>query len=201
MSRATRSRFRPIAAFDGLIVWSLALLLAGPARAEDLGARPQAAANPVPDETLARGRELFSRGWMPNDPRSHGGDGLGPVYNERSCLGCHNQGGAGGGAAADKNIEIVSPSDSGSPGNGAFYSFGMSFGSAGFQYRFVNNASPTPRPRPLNLADLAQIHAGFREAPSVILHRFGPDADYRAWRESIPGQHRAIFLQTSQRNS
>ena len=30
---------------------------------------------------------------MKNDPRSHGGDGLGPVFNGQSCVGCHNLGG------------------------------------------------------------------------------------------------------------
>jgi CxxC motif-containing protein (DUF1111 family) len=34
----------------------------------------------------------------------------------------------------------------------------------------------------------------------VVLHRFGPDADYRAWRERVPGPHGAIFIRSSQRN-
>jgi CxxC motif-containing protein (DUF1111 family) len=162
-------------------------------------AAPIVAAEPVSAETLALGRELFTRAWVPHDGRSHGGDGLGPVYNERSCLGCHHQGGPGGAATGDKNIEIVSPGGDLFPAIGAFYTFGMSFGGAGFQYRFASNAKPV-QPPPPNAADLAQIHAGFRDAPSVVLHRYGPDADYRAWREKIPGQHGAIFLRSSQRN-
>jgi CxxC motif-containing protein (DUF1111 family) len=75
----------------------------------------------------------------------------------------------------------------------------MSFGGAGFQYRLASNTSPT-RPKPLNPADLVQIHAGFRETTSVVLHRFGPDADYRSWRGTVPGQHGAIFIKSSQRN-
>ena len=47
----------------------------------------------------ASGREIFLREWIPNDPRSHGGDGLGPVFNESSCVSCHNQGGVGGGGS------------------------------------------------------------------------------------------------------
>ena len=54
------------------------------------------------------GKELFHRDWLPNDPRSHGGDGLGPVFNETSCVACHNQGGIGGGGAAANNISILS---------------------------------------------------------------------------------------------
>ena len=47
-------------------------------------------------EQLNLGRELFLREWKPNDPRCHGGDGLGPLYNEASCVACHSQGGTGG---------------------------------------------------------------------------------------------------------
>src|SRR5205807_1106855 len=59
-------------------------------------------------EASADGRELFSREWLPNDTRAHGGDGLGPVFNDSSCVACHNQGGIGGGGAASKNVDIVS---------------------------------------------------------------------------------------------
>ncbi|HTQ38506.1 MAG TPA: di-heme oxidoredictase family protein [Pirellulales bacterium] len=53
------------------------------------------------------GKELFQREWIPNDPRSHGGDGLGPVFNDSSCVACHNQGGSGGGGTASKNVDII----------------------------------------------------------------------------------------------
>ena len=33
---------------------------------------------------------------------------LGPMFNESSCVGCHNQGGIGGGGAESKNVEILS---------------------------------------------------------------------------------------------
>jgi len=32
------------------------------------------------------GRSLFAHDWLPDDPKSRAGDGLGPVYNETSCL-------------------------------------------------------------------------------------------------------------------
>src|SRR5258707_1062126 len=53
------------------------------------------------------GRELFLREWIANDPRSHGGDGLGPVFNDTSCVSCHNQGGVGGGGPEAKNVMVV----------------------------------------------------------------------------------------------
>lgn len=53
------------------------------------------------------GAEIFAREWIPGDARSHGGDGLGPVFNDSSCVACHNQGGVGGGGPASKNVDIV----------------------------------------------------------------------------------------------
>jgi CxxC motif-containing protein (DUF1111 family) len=62
---------------------------------------------------IAAGRELFEHEWTPNDPLAHG-DGVGPVYNARSCAGCHFQGGLGGGGDADHNavaFEVASRPD------------------------------------------------------------------------------------------
>ena len=51
---------------------------------------------------IAAGKGLFEHEWQPNDPLAHG-DGLGPVFNAKSCVGCHFQGGAGGGGEAQHN--------------------------------------------------------------------------------------------------
>ena len=73
-----------------------------------LAHRPPLEAPPVPTVAAAPdGRELFLREWMAGDPRSHGGDGLGPVFNETSCVGCHNLGGAGGAGPSAKNVQLV----------------------------------------------------------------------------------------------
>ena len=48
------------------------------------------------------GLTLFEHEWKPGDPLAKG-DGLGPVFNERSCVACHFQGGVGGGG--DTNAE------------------------------------------------------------------------------------------------
>ncbi len=58
-------------------------------------------------EPAPSGHELFTREWLPNDARAHGGDGLGPVYNDSSCVACHNQGGTGGSGPASKNVDIL----------------------------------------------------------------------------------------------
>ena len=51
---------------------------------------------------IAAGQELFEHEWTPNDPLAHG-DGLGPVFNARSCAACHFQGGMGGGGGREHN--------------------------------------------------------------------------------------------------
>src|SRR5262245_14526302 len=51
---------------------------------------------------IAEGRELFEHEWQPNDPLAKG-DGLGPVFNARSCAACHFQGGLGGGGGNEHN--------------------------------------------------------------------------------------------------
>jgi len=50
------------------------------------------------------GETLFTHVWTANDPLSNGGDGLGPVFNARSCVECHFQGGTGGGGALKHNV-------------------------------------------------------------------------------------------------
>ena len=121
------------------------------------------------------GRELFAREWKANDPRSRAGDGLGPVFNARSCVGCHHQGGPGGAAGLDRNIDIVTVSGDRPLSNfagGGSYSFSMSFGDAGFHYQIGNGEPARAKakiPDPLSAidpAELALIHPGFR-APAA----------------------------------
>jgi len=51
---------------------------------------------------VAAGRDLFEHEWTPNDPLAKG-DGLGPVFNAKSCAACHFQGGVGGGGEVGHN--------------------------------------------------------------------------------------------------
>jgi len=52
------------------------------------------------------GRELFVRTWVHDDPRAAPGDGLGPIANGSSCVGCHNQGGVGGGGPEARDVTV-----------------------------------------------------------------------------------------------
>ena len=51
----------------------------------------------------AEGLALFEHEWEPDDALA-GGDGLGPVFNGRSCVACHFQGGVGGGGNSQHNV-------------------------------------------------------------------------------------------------
>ncbi len=63
--------------------------------------------DPPKKEVLMQGAELFTREWLPADAKGPGGDGLGPVYNETSCVACHHQGGPGGAGPTSTNVEIL----------------------------------------------------------------------------------------------
>ena len=61
----------------------------------------------------ARGEVLFVKEWVPNDPRSLSGDGLGPVYNETSCVACHGLGAPGGAGPETKNVVLITANPNG----------------------------------------------------------------------------------------
>ncbi|HEV3165166.1 MAG TPA: di-heme oxidoredictase family protein [Isosphaeraceae bacterium] len=156
------------------------LAMAGLARAADAPSKKQ----------LDQGRELFVREWMVNDARSHGGDGLGPVYNDTSCVACHNAGTSGGGGPNSKNVDIVSafPNQNGAqvlmaPAPGGFLV--RAFESLLGIERPAPPAMPKP-PKP-DTTELVKAHAGFRTARSVVLHRFGNDASYESWKMNLVG--------------
>ncbi len=110
------------------------------------------------------GEELFHREWVAGDARSPGGDGLGPVYNETSCVGCHNLGGPGGAGPSTKNAVILTALSTRTPANGKL---------AG---------KSTDR-------KVAGQHL-FEASTSVSLHRFGTNPDYEYWRLALLGLKR-----------
>jgi CxxC motif-containing protein (DUF1111 family) len=60
----------------------------------------------VSPATVEQGRQLFERNWPTENPAS-GSDGLGPLFNARSCVACHHQGGVGGGGDSRFNAKTV----------------------------------------------------------------------------------------------
>ena len=126
-------------------------------------------------ERLAAGKELFTREWLPGDKRSHAGDGLGPVFNARSCAACHHQGGVGGSGPKGSNARIVS----------AFVDFS---GSDAMGRISINGVSVQEEPAPTiphkqpDRNKLAEIHPALRSEGSFSLHRFSADKAFQAWK-------------------
>lgn len=60
----------------------------------------------VSPATVMEGKILFEQEW-PFRPPMLGSDGLGPLFNGASCVACHNQGGVGGGGAAEFNAKTI----------------------------------------------------------------------------------------------
>ena len=63
-------------------------------------------AEAVSPAVIAQGRILFEKDWSPQNPQT-GSDGLGPLFNARSCVACHHQGGVGGSGDARFNAKTV----------------------------------------------------------------------------------------------
>jgi CxxC motif-containing protein (DUF1111 family) len=148
-----------------------------------LGLPAAGAADPPAADPAALGRELFARTWRPDDPRCHGGDGLGPVYNAASCLDCHSLGGPGGAGAVDHNVELAS---------GIGYTLSP-IGSMAILNRLLGQTEAPDMvfvdPDP---ADMVRIHPGFRDATSTVLHRFGVEPAYDRWRATFRSKSRPV---------
>jgi CxxC motif-containing protein (DUF1111 family) len=133
---------------------------------------------------LQYGRELFERDWRFGDSRARGGDGLGPVYNARSCIGCHNQGGVGGGGPLDNNVDMLtvsgwrrlSPRAVDRPAITA--NFGRRERPEERRSRLDAEAKERAR-----FEALFSRHPALEGSPSFVLHKFGRDPSYATWRE------------------
>ena len=157
-----------------------AVLGAGPV--EGWGAEPGSGKKAEPGKA-ALGRELFLRKWVAKDPRSHGGDGLGPMYNETSCVACHSLGGPGGAGPVDKDVMLVlATSDptvrAQTQAKGDLRHRRTTPGAAksagALRASSVGEESP-----------LIQYHAGFRNGSTVVLHRYGTPDGYAERRAAI----------------
>lgn len=159
----------------GGLRWAFAIVVLMPAFVR--GAEREAARSGVADSKL--GQELFAREWTPGDPRCHGGDGLGPVYNATSCLACHNLGGSGGAGAREKNVNFVtrSPYD-GDPVNGDFPGLILDGGNGmAFTGRNTTIRGVHPPTTPSHV-----LHPAFTERRFAIpLHHFATDNGYPEW--------------------
>ena len=156
---------------------SLALVVAA--------AAPLAAAEPVTDSAaIAEGKKLFLREWEAGKPANPGGDGLGPMFNARSCAACHKLGGVGGaGPNEDSNVRLLT----------------------------VVPVEPHPSELDGHKAALSKVHPSFvpggkRLQTAFILHRFGVDDAYASFEKKVMEGHAAgspedWAIRVSQRNT
>jgi CxxC motif-containing protein (DUF1111 family) len=104
---------------------------------------------------VAAGRDLFNHEWKVNDPLSSG-DGLGPIFNARSCVECHFQGGVGGGGSIKNNVTIYGASPGLLPKDKSIPSLGV-----------IHARSTKPEFQEL----LSMVLPGLPSSPSVELER------------------------------
>jgi CxxC motif-containing protein (DUF1111 family) len=112
-------------------------------------------------DRIQRGRELFLKRWKAADVANPTGDGLGPTFNGRSCVECHNMSRPGGAGSLEHNVDLLSIMP-----------------------------QPLKSDRKKFLQRLTIIDAAFTaESPSgqpnVTLHKFGVDPAYADWRKGI----------------
>ncbi|MCC7421464.1 MAG: c-type cytochrome [Planctomycetaceae bacterium] len=82
---------------------ALCAALAAPLTIKAFSARPPAP-KPIDVSAAEAGKALFLHEFTANDPLCPNGDGLGPVFNAKSCVACHRQGGVGGSGPQDANV-------------------------------------------------------------------------------------------------
>jgi len=171
------------------------------------GAVAQLSAEDAPKEAAATekkaakkidGNELFLREWVADDSRSHGGDGIGPVFNYTSCVSCHMQGGVGGAGPNGKNVDIItafksSPTDV-DESNDLFSVLARVLVGKGAKKGDKETAETKEERRlrkiRLERKKLAKVHPGFLTAGSVVLHRSSTKDGYLSWRRGLSGAGR-----------
>lgn len=116
------------------------------------------------------GRALFERSWTP-------AQGLGPLFNEHSCVACHSLGGVGGGGPNSKNVELLSVEI-------------PALVQTAIERDRKNEVPSTIAESSAALRDLSEravkLHTGL-ENGSMLLHLHGNDPGYQALREKLLG--------------
>jgi CxxC motif-containing protein (DUF1111 family) len=140
----------------------------------------------------ASGAEIFRREWVAADPRSHGGDGLGPVFNETSCVACHNQGGVGGGGSLEKNIQLMTANLP------ALENLKFPAGDA---KKAAQMRKQMEQQLEASRQALARMHPGFRDSSTVVVHKFGIDPAHENWRKMLARSNTQVSAQAAPNNS
>ncbi len=125
------------------------------------------------DVKLRRGRALFERIWAPAREPAPKPDGLGPLFNERSCVACHALGGTGGAGPAERNIDLLTPT-----------------------------VRPGELPSADIVERLEEVHPAFENASSIVLHKFSINSrPYEVFRNELLGLVATIESDSTRRTS
>ncbi|MBT4864073.1 MAG: hypothetical protein HON53_02990 [Planctomycetaceae bacterium] len=186
------SRFG-VASWSAGVAFASLLAVTSLAADERSGADAEARQKKSNSPTIS-GEEIFRREWIADDPRSHGGDGLGPVFNESSCVACHNQGAIGGGGPVGKNVQLLTASMPtleqlkaaiGNPPPSRQPSPSVPAQQTSNKPRESQRAkaiAQVERQLKATRDQLVNWHPGFRKSNTVVLHRFGIDTKHENWR-------------------
>lgn len=142
------------------------------------------AADSADSSAVSEGKKLFIREWEAGKPANPGGDGLGPMFNARSCAACHKLGGIGGaGPNEDSNVRLLT----------------------------VVPVDPHPSDLADHKEKLSKVHPSFvpggkRLQTAFILHRFGTGESYASFEKQVMEGHAAgspddWAIRVSQRNT
>jgi hypothetical protein len=160
-----RSRVRPLAeALFAACLLLAALWLPSPAGAEEDSFA-----------TEQYGRAIFTYEFEVGKGVTSGGDGLAPVFNHRSCVGCHFQGGVGGGGPLDVNVHMLAARRS-EPRQVPPQSNQMC----------ATAVRQDPRQELITLHPSFVVNR-FQIIPNILLHRFGADERYVDFRTGLGG--------------
>ena len=149
-------------------------------------------------KAVARGQVLFEREWQPGDSRTHGGDGLGPVYNDSSCVACHNLGGTGGAGSNGQERRYHHGNSERGPVRDS-----LRLGAqqpTGFLIKALRslvgldkpapakgvNAAKPARPK-VDTKELVKAHPGFRNGAQRRSASLRNRREIRAWRQTFAG--------------
>jgi CxxC motif-containing protein (DUF1111 family) len=117
----------------------------------------------------AAGRVLFERVWTASD-------GLGPFFNERSCVACHALGGVGGAGPNSKNVEILSVD----------VPWWIKAGRSNRISLDTKQSADAHQAYRRLEQSVSKLHVDLRQG-SMALHTFGTDPRYREFREALLG--------------
>ncbi len=156
--RVFRSKRRLAVRFGAwsILVWSA---ISGPSWA--------GSGETAPRSLVAEGARLFLTDWSASNRDGLGGDGLGPMFNERSCVACHQQGGPGG--AGGSRVDVLILTDIGSK-------------------RKADGSIDVPiakDPKATRETLSSDVFPGFAAERSLVMHRYAKDSGYEVWRKMV----------------